>query len=63
MTQTFTLTQTQIKTLAEVANHFKEIPEFKIVIKNDSGIGPTYSVQFNLFGKDVNVDNTDVSTW
>lgn len=63
MAQTFTLTQTQIKTLAEVANHFKEIPEFKIVIKNDSGIGPTYSVQFNLFGKDVNVDNTDVSTW
>jgi tripartite-type tricarboxylate transporter receptor subunit TctC len=63
MTQTFTLTQTQIKTLAEMANHFKDIPEFKIVIKNGSGIGPTYSVQFSLFGKEVNVDNTDVSTW
>ncbi len=61
--QSFFLTQTQIKTLAELANHFKEIPEFEIKIDNSSGIGPTYTVGFTLFGKEVNVDNTDLNTW
>lgn len=61
--KTFTLTQTQIKTLAELADRFKEIPEFDIHVDNSSGIGPTYTVKFQLFGKDIQVDNTDVSTW
>ncbi len=57
------LTQTQIKTLAELANRFPEILQFEIVEENLSGIGPTTTVHFELLGKDVKVDNTDVSNW
>ena len=59
----YILTQTQIKTLADIANRFPEIPQFDIVEENSCGIGPTTTVQFELLGKDVKVDNTDVSTW
>jgi hypothetical protein len=59
----YILTQTQIKTLADIANHFKEIPQFEIVEENSSGIGPTTTVVFELLGKDVKIDNTDVSNW
>jgi len=59
----YTLTQTQIKTLADIANRFPEIPQFEIVEEHTSGIGPTTTVRFELLGKDVNVDNTDVSSW
>jgi len=59
----YTLTQTQIKTLADIANRFPEIPQFEIVEEHTSGIGPTTTVRFDLLGKDVNVDNTDVSSW
>lgn len=59
----YTLTQTQIKTLAEMANRFPEVPQFDIVEDNSSGIGPTQTVVFELMGKDVKVDNTDVSNW
>ena len=59
----YTLTQTQIKTLADIAKRFPEIPQFEIVEENSSGIGPTTTVHFELLGKDVKVDNTDVSTW
>jgi hypothetical protein len=58
-----TLTQTQIKTLAELANRFPEVPEFEIVEEHSSGIGPSQTVVFELMGKNVKVDNTDVSNW
>jgi hypothetical protein len=59
----YTLTQTQIKTLADIANRFVEVPELEIVEENSSGIGPTQTIVFEMLGKDVKVDNTDVSTW
>jgi len=59
----YILTQTQIKTLSDIAERFPEIPQFEIVEENSSGIGPTTTVQFELLGKEVKVDNTDVSTW
>lgn len=59
----YILTQTQIKTLAEIALRFPEIPQFEIVEEHTSGIGPTTTVHFELLGKDVKVDNTDVSNW
>lgn len=57
------LTQEQIKTLSEIAGRFKEIPQFEIEEKFNSGIGATTSIRFNLFGKPVEIDNTDVSNW
>ena len=57
------LTQEQIKTLAEIANHFKDVPQFRIIEESKSGIGPSTIVKFDLFGKDVQIDNTDVSNW
>lgn len=59
----YILTQTQIKTLSEIAQRFPEVSQFEIVEENTSGIGPTTTVQFELLGKDVKVDNTDVSNW
>lgn len=59
----YILTQTQIKTLAEIADRFPEISQFEIVEEHTSGIGPTTTVHFELLGKDVKVDNTDVSNW
>ena len=61
--KTYTLTQTQIKTLADIANRFPEVPQFEIVEEHSSGIGPTTTFQFELLGKEVKVDNTDVSNW
>lgn len=61
--KSYVLTQTQIKTLAEIAKRFVEVPEFEIMEENTSGIGPTTVVRFELLGKEVRVDNTDVSTW
>jgi hypothetical protein len=49
--------------LADIANRFPEIPQFEIVEENSSGIGPTTTVHFELLGKDIKVDNTDVSNW
>lgn len=59
----YILTQTQIKTLAEIATRFPEVPEFEIVEDNSSGIGPTQTIVFEILGKDVKIDNTDVSNW
>lgn len=59
----YILTQTQIKTLAEMSKRFPEVPQFEIVEENSSGIGPTQTVVFELLGKDVKIDNTDVSNW
>ena len=56
-------TQTQIKTLADIANRFVEVPQFEIVEENTSGIGPTQTIVFEILGKDVKIDNTDVSNW
>jgi len=59
----YILTQTQIKTLADIAERFPEIPQFEIVEESSSGIGPITTVHFELLGKEVKVDNTDVSNW
>jgi hypothetical protein len=59
----YILTQTQIKILADIASRFPEIEQFNIVEEDLSGIGPTTTVQFELLGKDVKIDNTDVSNW
>ena len=59
----YTLTQTQIKTLADIANRFVEVPEFEIVEENSSGIGPTQTIVFQILDKDVKIDNTDVRSW
>jgi hypothetical protein len=59
----YILTQSQIKTLAEIAGRFPEVSQFDIVEENSNGIGPTTTVQFELLGKDVKIDNTDVSNW
>lgn len=57
------LTQLQIKTLYDVAQRFQDISQFEIVEKSESGIGPSIYVKFDLFGKKVEIDNTDVSNW
>jgi len=59
----YTLTQTQIKTLADIANRFVEVEQFEIVEENSRGIGPTQTIVFEIMGKDVKIDNTDVSNW
>ena len=59
----YTLTQTQIKTLADIADRFVEVEQFEIVEESSSGIGPTQTIVFEIMGKDVKVDNTDVSNW
>jgi hypothetical protein len=33
------------------------------VEENSSGIGPTQTIVFQILGKDVKIDNTDVSNW
>jgi len=57
------LTQTQIKTLYEISLRFQDIPRFELVETSENGIGPTIHVKFDLFGKKVEIDNTDVSNW
>ena len=65
---TFSLNRTQVEKLAKMADHFKEVEWFTLEETNTSGIGPTASVKFNLFGdhdkdQDTTIDITDVSTW
>jgi len=64
----FALNRGQIEKLAQMTKHFKEVEWFTLKETNSSGIGPTVTVQFNLFGdhdKDVDttVDITNVETW
>lgn len=64
----FSLNRSQIKKLAKMADHFKEVEWFTLEESLDSGIGPTVVVKFNLFNDDdkdidTTVDITDVSTW
>lgn len=59
------LTRKQIQQLCEIADHFHEIELFELEESNLSGIGPTISVKFSIFGKrsDTSVDITDVESW
>ena len=64
----FALNRGQIEKLARMAEHFRKVEWFTFKEEHTSGIGPTVTVQFNLFGdhdKDVDttVDITDVETW
>ena len=66
--QQFALNRSQIEKLAKMAAHFKEVEWFTLEETNNSGIGPTVVVKFNLFNDsdkdiDTTVDITDVSTW
>jgi hypothetical protein len=61
------LTRKQIKQMCEMSEHFKDINDFELHISNESGIGPTMNLRFNLnlAGEDsvVKTDVTDVSKW
>jgi len=59
------LTRKQIDQLCEIADHFVNIDLFELEESNLSGIGPTISVKFSIFGKkpDASVDITDVESW
>jgi len=64
----FCLNRSQVKKLAKMADHFKEVEWFTLEENNNSGIGPTVVVKFNLFNDDdkdidTTVDITDVKTW
>jgi hypothetical protein len=60
----FVLTRSQILKLAELANHFKDTKFFNLYETNESGIGPSMHVRFNLFEEDdAKLNITDVSTW
>ena len=64
----FALNRKQVEKLAKMAEHFKEVEWFTLKEAHTSGIGPTVTVQFNLFGDtdkdlDTTVDITDVETW
>lgn len=64
----FALNREQIKKLAKMADHFKEVEWFTLEENHNSGIGSTVVVKFNLFNDsdkdiDTTVDITDVSTW
>ena len=61
--KTILLSRKQIETLAQIADHFKDINQFTIKETNESGIGPTTTVSFDLFDNEVKIDNTDVDTW
>ena len=59
------LTRKQVEQLSEICDHFSEIDIFELEQTNLSGIGPTISVKFSIFGKrqDTSVDITDVENW
>jgi hypothetical protein len=59
------LTRKQIEQLCEIADHFQDIEVFELQESNLSGIGPTISVKFSIFGnrQDASVDITDVENW
>jgi hypothetical protein len=66
--QQFALNRSQIEKLAKMAAHFKEVEWFTLEETNNSGIGPTVVVKFNLFNDsdkdiDTTVDITDINTW
>lgn len=64
MTTKICLTRKQIEQLTKIANHFTEINDFTLILKNDNGIGPSVKVCFTIFNNnDANVDITDVTNW
>jgi hypothetical protein len=64
----FSLNRKQVEKLAKISSHFKEVEWFTLEESNNSGIGSTVVVKFNLFNDsdkdiDTNVDITDVESW
>ena len=60
----FVLTREQILKLAKLAEHFKDTKYYTLHESNDSGIGPSTHVRFDLFEEDdAKLNITDVSTW
>lgn len=60
----FVLTREQILKLAKIAEHFKETKFYTLHETDESGIGPTTYVRFNMFEEnDTKLNITDVSTW
>lgn len=58
------LTRKQITLLNQTMEHFKEATVFTITSESLSGIGPTVTVQFDLFGPaDTKIDITDLESW
>jgi hypothetical protein len=63
-TRQFTLTRAEIEKLYKISEHFGEVNLFTVIQTNESGIGPTTKVKFDLFDKqDTKVDITDVTSW
>lgn len=58
------LTRKQILQLHQMMERFTDTENFTVVSENLSGIGPSMSVQFDLFEtSDTKIDITDVSNW
>lgn len=59
-----TLTRKQLHQLREIIERFVETQNFTIESESISGIGPTITVRFDLFGPaDTKIDITDASNW
>ena len=67
MTDKVSLNRKQLGQLFELYQKFEEVEWFTIIESQESGIGPSVTVKFDLFNKDnkpdTTVDITDVSTW
>lgn len=58
------LNRKQIEQLYEMAERFGEVNSFTVESISSSGIGPTVTVGFDLFGPaDTKIDITDVESW
>jgi hypothetical protein len=58
------LNRQQIHKLYQLTQHFKEGSHFTLEEDRSSGIGPSITVRFDLFGSaDTQVNITDVSEW
>jgi hypothetical protein len=62
------LNRKQLKQLNTLMERFPDTEWFTLYSENESGIGPSMYVKFNLFGdedkdEDTQVNITDVSTW
>jgi hypothetical protein len=58
------LNRKQIGRLVEIYERFDDTEHFTLESSSPSGIGPTITIQFDLFEKsDTKIDITDVSEW
>lgn len=59
------LNRKQLGQLVRIFEQFKDTDSFTLQSSSSSGIGPTVTVKFSLFGdeQDTTVDITDLSTW